>query len=224
MDISVVGSSRHAMKPERATLRLEVACEADKQEPALRECTNTVNVIRQAIDQLAAGTPSPITWFAVLPIRTRAWRPWNKDGKQLPMRFSAEAQIKVKFCDFAALSRFANTYGSAQFVKLEGVEWALTEATKTQVEQQVLTEAVRDAFTSASQIAAAAGAGNVTALEIAQPGLLSGIHGGDSVAGGEFGAVMRGATRGSSPDGAALDLAPEDIELSAKVHARFTAS
>jgi uncharacterized protein YggE len=212
------------MKPERATLRLEVGCEADKQETAVRDCTNAVNAIRGAIDQLASAKPSPITWFAVLPIRTRAWRPWNKDGKQLPMRFSAVAQIKVKFCDFAALSQFANTYGSMQYVKLEGVDWALTEVTKAQVEQQVLTEAVRDAFTRASQIAAAAGAGNVTALEIAQPGLLSGI-GASGPAANEYGALMGGASRGSAaPEAAALDLAPEDINTSAKVHARFTAS
>lgn len=212
------------MKPERGTLRLSVGCESDNQEIALRDCTNAVNTIRQAIDELAARNPSPITWFAVLPIRTRGWRPWNKDGKTMPMRYAASAEIKVKFCDFTALAKFANTHGGARYVKLEGVEWAFTEVTKTRLKQQVLTEAVQDAVARATQIANAAGAGQVTALEISDPGLLSGIHGSTSAVAGAPGMTMRGAAASAGADAEALDLAPEDVELTAVVHARFTAS
>lgn len=207
------------MKPERGTVHLSVGCEADKQDVALRDCTTAVNALRAAIDQLAASNSSPITWFAVLPIRTRAWRPWNQDGKTLPMRFAASAQIKVKFSDFAALAQFANVHGSARYVKLDGVEWALTEITKERLQQQVLTEAVQDATSRASQIAKAAGASQVTALEIADPGLLSGIHATPSTA---FAAAQ--TMRGGAPAADVPDLAPEDVELSAEVHARFTAS
>lgn len=219
MDISVIGNSRHAMKPERGTLHLSVRCEADKQDVALRECSTAVNALRVAIDHLAASSPAPITWFAVLPIRTRSWHPWNKDGKTLPMRFDAAAQIKVKFSDFAALAQFANAHGSARFVKLDGVEWALTEITKARLEQQVLTEAVQNAASRATQIAHAAGANQVTALEIADPGLLSGIHG---TPGPAWAAADR--VRGGGSDAEAPDLAPEDVEIAAEVHARFTAS
>jgi uncharacterized protein len=207
------------MKPERGTLRLSVGCEADNPEVALRDCTMTVNALRAAIDQLAASNPSPITWFAVLPIRTRSWSPWNKDGKTLPMRFSASAQIKVKFSDFTALAQFANTHGSARYVELEGVDWALTEITKIRVQQQVLTEAVRDAVARATQIANAAGASQVTALEISDPGLLSGIHGTASAAFATSAQTMRGG----ASDADVPDLVPEDVELTAEVHARFTA-
>lgn len=218
MDISVIGSSRHAMKPERGTLHLSVGCESDKQDVALRECTTAVNALRVAIDQLAASNPSPITWFAVLPIRTRAWHPWNQNGKTLPMRFAASAQIKVKFLDFAALAQFANAHGSARHVKLEGVEWALTEITKARLEQQVLTEAVQNAVSRATQIAHAAGVNQVTALEIADPGLLSGVHGTP----GEAWTPVEHKLRGSDVE--IPDLAPEDVEIAAEVHARFTAS
>lgn len=221
MDITVAGSSRHAMKPERGTLQLSVGCEADNQDVALRDCTQAVNALRGAIDRLAAGNPSPITWFAVLPIRTRAWRPWNQNGKTMPMRFSASAQIKVKFCDFAVLAQFANTQGSGPFVKLEGVDWTLTEVTKTQVQQRVLVEAVRDATARASQIATAAGLAQVTPLEITDPGLLSGVHG--SMAPPAIAAFAARAAAGDA-GAEALDLVPEDVELSANVHARFTAS
>lgn len=220
MDISVAGHSRHALKPERGTLHLSVGSEADKQDVALRECSTAVNALRAAIDQLASSNPSPITWFAVLPIRTRAWRPWNKDGKTLPMRFAASAQIKVKFSDFAALAQFANGHGSARYVKLEGVNWTLTEITKTRLQQQILTEAVQDASARATRIANAVGAKKVTALEISDPGLLSGIH---AVPSSSF-APSAPTLRGGAPAADVPDLVPEDIELFAEVHARFIAS
>lgn len=221
MDITVIGTSRHAMKPERATLHLSVGCEADNQETALRDCTATVNALRQVIDHLQASSPSPITWFAVLPIRTRAWRPWNQNGKTMPLRFSAASQIKVKFSDFAALAQFANVQGSAPFVKLEGVDWTLTELTKTRVQEQVLAEAVRDATNRATQIAKAAGVGPVTPLEITDPGLLSGVHG--SSASAPIGAAFATRAAAGAPEADAVDLLPEDVELAAQVHARFTA-
>ena len=142
----------------------------------------------------------------------------------MPMRFSASAQIKVKFCDFAALAQFANAQGSSQYVKLEGVDWALTEVTKARVQQQVLTEAVQDAVTRASQIANAAGAGQVKALEISDPGLLSGIHGSTGSVDSMVALTARGAAAGAGGDAESLDLVPEDVELAATVHARFTAS
>lgn len=225
MDVAVVGTSRVAMTPERGTLHLTVAAEADDKELALHDCTETVNHLRRALDEMDSTDPGPITWFAVLPICTRAWRPWNKDGVTLPLRYSAAAQIKVKFCDFTALSRFADTFGGMLFVRLDGVEWTLTDTTKDHLAGQVLAGAVRDAFTKAGRIAAAAGAGEVQAVEISDPGLLSGVVGSGGGRHDDLGMIGRGASAPASagaPD--AIELVPEDVELAAQVHARFRAA
>lgn len=221
MNITVIGSNRITMAPERATLHLTVGCEADDMRTALQGTTNTVGELRTELEALKAATPSPTTWFAVLPVRTHAWTPWNQDGIVLPSRYSAKVEIKVKFRDFHALATFAANYGARMFVKLEHVEWALTEATRADLERRVLAGAVKDATLRATQIADAVGAANLEALEVADPGLLSGIAAGGSVETHYESHGMRVAAL--EGDSEAIDLVPEDLEIVAAVHARFAA-
>jgi len=220
MNITVVGSHRIAMTPERATLHLTVGCEADDMRAALQGATNTVSELRTELEALKAAAPSPTTWFAVLPVQTRAWTPWNQDGIVMPVRYSATVKIKVEFRDFPALARFAADYGSAEFVTMEYVEWTLTDTTKADAERRVLAGAVKDATLRATHVAHAVGATNLEALEVADPGLLSGIAPGGSVDSQYQSHELRAA---SGRDSEGIDLVPEDIEIEAGVDARLAA-
>lgn len=41
-------------------------------------------------------------------MKTRSWRPYNNQGKVLPMRYSAVADLHVKFADFQALAQYVS--------------------------------------------------------------------------------------------------------------------
>lgn len=219
MEIAVVGSHKAVLAPERATLHLSVGHEAEQMEPAVAATTGLANQVRSDIEALTATVPSPITWFAVLPLRTRSWRPYNKDGLIMPLRFAAVADVRVKFRDFTALATFAAHAGADSAVTLEGVEWALTEATRDTLKRKVLAEAVRNARERALLIAQASGADDVSAVEVADPGLLRDVGPGDLNP--EGASLSRGVANAATVGSGALDLAPEDIEIAASVHARF---
>lgn len=222
MNIAVSGSNTVARAPERATLNLVVGCESDSPGEAMRQATRTMNELHDELLRLKAADPSPTTWFAVLPFRTRSWRPWSERGELMPWRHSAQADVKVKFRDFAAMAEFVRRFGSLELVKLGPVEWTLTEKTLAELNQAVLIAAVQDARWRAGLIASAAGFHGVVPVEVADPGLLSGLGSGGP---GGYGDVAMGVMRrGGSSDDETVDLAPEDIEVSATVHARFTAS
>lgn len=219
MDITVVGTHKFATKPERGTLNLSAGFESDSKDEAMETTTSLVNQVHERFVALKAVDPSPITWFAVLPIRTRSWRPYNDKGKVLPMRYAAAASLRVKFRDFKALAAFAGELGGRPGITLEGVEWTLTEVTTTKVEAQVLAGAVKRARDRAMVMAKAAGAVDVVAVEIADPGLMRNVV---SSADSGFGvAAERMASNGDSED---IQLAPEDIVVSTTVHARFQAA
>lgn len=226
MDITVVGHARGSVKPERATLHLLAGFESGDKSDALTRTTTLVGKLQAQISALEGAGVSPITWHAVLPVQTRAYRPYSDKGAVLPQRHLAESRLKVKFRDFEALSQFAAQVGGAAGVTLQYVEWALTEVSRTYLRAQVLTQAVEDAKTRATAIAKAAGAQGVTPLEIADPGLLSNVTSSGPVGAHVQAAAMRGGPVGFSGkvagDEQGIDLAPEDVVIEAEVHARYT--
>ena len=219
MEIVVVGSHRAVLGPERATLHFSVAHESEDMESAVASTARLANMLRSEIEDLKAKVPTAITWFAVLPVRTRSWRPYNKDGLVMPLRFGAVADIQVKFSDFAALAAFAARAGAESAVSLRSVEWALTEETRAKLTRKVLVEAVKNARDRALLIAQASGVDDVAVVEVADPGLLRDV--GRSGVNIEGASLSRGAASSGSVGSGGLDLAPEDIEIAASVHARF---
>jgi hypothetical protein len=199
-------------------LNLSAGFESDAKADAMRSTTVLVNQLRDEIQTLKAANPSPVTWFAVLPVRTRSWRPYNDKGETVPMRYAAAASLRVKFRDFKALAEFAETLGSRSGVTMEGVDWTLTEVTRIKIEQEVLASAVKQARERALVIAKASGAVSVVAIDIADPGLMRNVEG---AADNSYGAAARKASGSSSED---IQLAPEDVVVSATVHARFQAA
>ena len=47
-----------------------------------------------------------MTWWSSDQLPTWAQRPWNTEGKQLPLVHHAQVDVQAKFADFAALSRW----------------------------------------------------------------------------------------------------------------------
>jgi uncharacterized protein YggE len=179
-----------------------------------------VHALTAEIARLRDHESAPTTWSAVLPIGTRSWRPWSDKGAVLPMRHAASAMLKVKFRDFRALAGFADTWGGVDGVTLGGVEWTLTEGEQKRVEQEVLAGAVAQARERAQVLATAAGGGPVRCVEIADPGMLPerSFGGGPPMA-----YAMRSGKAMDTGGGEGIEIAPQDVEVEAVVHARFVA-
>lgn len=218
MQITVQGQATASLPPERATAHLELGFEGPDKQGVLARTTELANEFGAYLEWLKGLDPSPTTWSALLPIGTRSWRPYSNDGKVQPVRHAASCWAKVKFSDFRALAKFIDQWGGREGVSLRNVEWALTEAAREREEEGVLTRAVASARARAQTIATAAGAGEVRFLELADPGLLP--DAGPAQESYSSAKMMRSMDGGMGGEG--VDLRPEDVDLEARVHARFT--
>lgn len=222
MEITVIGTGRAAQAPERATIRLTVGFEGGDKDEVLTRTTQLVQAIHAEIARLKDHPSRPTTWSAVLPIGTRSWRPWSDKGTVLPVRYAASSRIRIKFRDFRALSGFADAWGRLDGVTLEGVDWSLTESVRQEAEHRVRVSAVEDARERAQAYATAAGGGDVRCVQVADPGLLQGQQQGVDMMVGGGPMAFRSASAKQDGAGEGIEIAPEDIELAASVHARFT--
>ena len=220
MDITVVGTGLASLPPERATLTLTAGFEGGDKAEVLTRATELVQRLTGEIARLKAHASQPLTWSAVLPIGTRSWRPWSDKGEILPMRHAAHSTLKLKFRDFRALSGFADAWGGVDGVTLGAIEWALTEGRQKETERAVLAQAVEQARERAQTLATAGGGGIVQCIEIADPGLLTDRT---SAAAAPMASAMRSAKfSGGSDSGGGIEIAPQDVEVEALVHARFS--
>lgn len=217
MQITVKGEATRRHQPEEATLTLTLGFEGAEKSEVVRETTQLVNRFTAATENLRDGEDAPVTWWALLPIGVRSWRPWSQDGEQLPLRHAAQSTARLCFVDFRALSALIDQWGGEDGVRVGGVAWSLTKERLETERAAVLAEAVTAARKRAQVIATAADRGPVEFLEIADIGLLGG--------GGEPDLPQPMAMRAGSlaRDDSGIDLMPEEIEVAVSIHARFQA-
>jgi uncharacterized protein len=216
-EITVRGTFTAFHAPERGTVHATIAFEGPAMEPVYDRTARDLEAVMASVTPLKTGDHGPVTWWSADQVRTWSSRPWNKDGKQLPLVHHASVAIEVKFRDFAALSRFvgqhvANTDG----FRISHVEWALTSKRRTELQRQVRTRAVEDAVIRAQQYADALELGKIHPVAVADAGMLAASP---HPEGGVRAAHLRAA--GSPTGSAEVELLPEHIEVSAAVDARF---
>jgi len=215
-EITVRGSFSAFHPAERGTAYVVVGYEGPEMDPVYQRVTRELEEVKSSAASLKKK--GVVTWWSAEHLRTWSDRPWNKDGKLLPLVHHASVGVEVKFRDFGELSRWVG-HGIAgmEGFRLQGVRWALTAKRREQLIAQVRTRAVQDATARAQHYADALALGNVSPVSIADAGMLAAdIHPiGDDV----VGYVRTGATPGASD----VELVPNHIELSAAVDARFRA-
>lgn len=218
MDITVVGSHEYSVAPERGTLHLQVGFEGDELPTVVHASTELVNALGIHLEQLRDGGAAPVTWHSVGPLGTRSWRPYNNQGKVMPMRHAATTHVQAKFRDFTALARFAADWGVRDGIRIGRVEWAVTEQQRAELESGTLERAVREARRRALVIARAAGADDVEVIEVADPGLLSGVP---AMPGTPLPQTAAFRAAGGVDASDTATILPENLTGSATVHARF---
>lgn len=218
--ITVAGHNEYSLPPERATVHLTVDVEGPDRVATSEEATRLVSDISEELHGLRRrpATP-PLTWYSVGPVVTRWWHPYNDRGEAMPPRYGASAQLRAKFSDFPAMADVLAGWAGRQSLRIDHVEWTLTDDTRASVEATALTRAVGQARARALAIAQAAGWQDVELQEVADPGLLSEPGGGEPV---PVAMAMGFARRDAAGGGGGL--VPEDVHGEARVHARFVAT
>src|SRR5262245_40806725 len=213
-EITVRGTFAAFERPERGTVHATIAYEGPAMEPVYGRVARDLEAVKASIRPLDDKENGPVTWWSADQVRTWSNRPWNKDGKQVPLVHHASVDLEVKFLDFSALSRWVGEHmANTEGFRVARVEWALTEKRREALEKDVRARAVLDAVTRAQQYADALGLGQIRPVAVADAGMLA-----RRPESGPGAAFMRAAAVGGAPD---VELAPEHIEVSAEVDARF---
>ena len=157
------------------------------------------------------------TWSAGQ-LRVWSYRPWNSEGRQLPLVHQASADVEVIFKDLARLGDWLGESAGVPELTVNGIDWRLTDATRRTVQEAAQRGAVADALTKARIYASALGLGLPTPIELADHGMLS----------EQPAPMMHKATmvRAMALDGGAgptTEFAPAKLVIEASVDARFRA-
>jgi hypothetical protein len=217
-EITVRGTFSAFQPPERGTVHATLGYEGPSMQPVYDRVARDLAAVKASIAPLEDAEHGQVTWWSTQDVRTWSNRPWHKDGKQLPLVHHASVGIQVKFRDFAALSRWVGRHvAETEGFALSRVEWALTAKRREALTTEVRTRAVEDAVSRAQLYADALGLGEIRPVAVADAGMLGpGVRPEDGAAKPQF---MRAAAVGGGAT--EMELAPEDVEVSAVVDARF---
>ncbi|MGA5541694.1 SIMPL domain-containing protein [Mycobacterium sp. NPDC051198] len=217
-EIIVRGSFSAFRQPERATVHATLGYEGPAIEPAYERVVRDLDTVKSSITPLHKPDTGPVTWWSTGQVRTWANRPWNNEGKQLPLVHHASVDIQVKFSDFTALSRWVGGHVTdTGGFSLSRIEWALTAEHREELVTQVQTRAVQDAVIKAQRYSDALALGPVRPVAIGDAGMVCRPPDDSSSSPMMRAMAVRG---GAAPE---IEFAPADIEVSVAVDAKFVA-
>lgn len=218
--ITVEGQFDHHHPAERGTVRLTAGFQGGDRTAVVHRTVQLQAALANEIQQLHDPANGPVTWWSANRLRVWSGRPWNNEGKQLPLVHNAAVSMEVKFRDLGRLAEWAEQLASRDGVTIDGIDWALTEVTKARLTADARHRAVLDATEKARGYARSLGLTSVHPLALADPGML-GDQSRPSTAGDSV-QMARASKQAVTSEG--LDLKPDDITISARVHARFSAA
>lgn len=215
--ITVRGENETRVAPERAVAHVSAALDGPERGPLVERIAALAFPVREDLTaRKAAGTVAD--WSSQ---RVSVWsdRPWNNEGKQLALVHHASVEFTATFTDFMVLSDWLGAIAEREGMQVGTVDWQLSPDTRARMEREVATAAVSVAVERATAYAAAIGLADVTPVEIADLGLLTGSQDQSQTPRMFAKAAMAMDAAGSG----AVDFQPDDIIVSAAVEARFRA-
>ncbi len=159
--IAVRGTAEERIDPELGAVSLSIGVSEPKRDVALARTTEAHDRLIAAVRELEASGALD-TWSAG---QLRVWshRPWNNEGKQLPLVHQTSAEVEVVFTDLERLGEWVSRVTTGDTVSMGGIEWRLTESTRRRVQESAQRGAVADAVAKARVYAAALGLGSADA-------------------------------------------------------------
>ncbi|KZE41334.1 SIMPL domain-containing protein [Microbacterium sp. T32] len=209
--ITVRGESETRVRAEEAAVRVTVSTDGPSRGPVVERAQERAASVQDGlVAHLRSGEVSE--WSSA---RVSVWsdRPWNSEGAQLPLVHHASVELSATFTDAGALSWWLGDVAESDDVQVTAVDWRLARDTRVGVERKVAAAAVQVAVERAAAYAEALGLASVTAVEIADAGLLESRP--DAAA-----PRMMFAKADTGPS---FSLQPPELVVSATVEGRFVA-
>lgn len=222
--ITVQGEYSAWYPAERATVSAAVLTDGADRDEVFTRAVVAADALRNLIESIHDRDAGPIIWWSSDSVRVWSDRPRGNDGVPLEPVFHAAVDLTAKFREFDALARWIESAVGIESVAVTRVDWALTDATRTSATVEVRSRAVKDAVAKASVYAQSIGLGSVTAIALADPGMLGDPSGVGS--GSPHPVFARTAMASAAFDGQGaphLALKPEQIVVTSAVDARFIA-
>lgn len=222
--ITVQGEHSAWYPAERATARASIHVDGPKRDDVFARAVAGSDAVRTLIESLFDKDAGPVTGWTSDSVRVWSERPWTNDGKQRAPVFHSAVDFTAKFKDFDALSRWVESAAAIESVMVGSISWDLTEETRKSASNDARSRAVEDAVTKATSYAKSLGLKSVTAVALADVGMLGDPSGGGIQPSPVF---AKGAMRAQAFDGGSapqLALKPEEIAVVCAVDARFVAS
>ncbi|TFI00421.1 SIMPL domain-containing protein [Micrococcus lylae] len=214
MRITVHGHHRISRSPELGRLRLRVEASGPDRAAALETVRQEAARLSGELLDLKAG--GLLDEYVVQAPGTHVERDHDEHGRPTVLRHVVSVAVTAVFTDASVLGERVSEWALRLPLEIGWVDWQLTEATHRELEESALTEAVADARRRAQVMAAAAGAGEVRVLEVADPGLLSGGEAAQD-------SGVRFARAYGANGGEGIAVVPEDVTVEAAVQVRFEA-
>jgi uncharacterized protein YggE len=213
--IAVTGRAEERIAPELGAVTLSVGGSGAAREHVYGRTSAAHERLLAEVRELEASG-ALATWSAGQ-LRVWSYRPWNNEGRQLPVVHQASADVEVVFTDLSRIGEWVGEAAGSDEITIGGIDWRLTEATRRRVQETAQRAAVADAVTKAQVYAAALGLGAPAPVELADQGLLA-VHPGPPM---PKAMMMRAVADvgGAAP----TEFAPQELVIEAAVDARFTA-
>ncbi len=217
--LTVQGSARIELAPERAILRFSVAADGPERAAVVDTVTAALSTVSTLIgDRHDAGSGPVLDWSADH-LAVSAQRPWTNDGSQAPLVHRASASGRATLtADAASVAELVDALSVHPSVTIDSLEWSLTDARLAAARSEARTLAVGDALGRAQVLAAAVGRSEVVAVALADPGML------DGAAPGPMPMPRAEKAMAMAMDsGGGFALRPQPIVIEVAVDARFRA-
>ncbi|SIR47897.1 SIMPL domain-containing protein [Microbacterium sp. RURRCA19A] len=209
--ITVRGESETRVRAEEAAVRVTVSTDGPSRGPLVERAQERAASVQDGlVAHLRSGEVSE--WSSA---RVSVWsdRPWNNEGVQLPLVHHASVELSATFTDAGALSWWLGDVAESDDVQVTAVDWRLARDTRVAVERRVAAAAVQVAVDRAAAYAEALGLASVTAVEIADAGLLE----------SRPEAAASRMMFAKADTGPSFSLQPPELVVSATVEGRFLA-
>ena len=213
VEITVRGSHTVRLAPEQATVYANVAADGPDPQPVFDAVATALADVNRSLESRRHTENGPVTNFVVDQARLTSHRPYNAEGRQLPLVHSAVVSITATFTDFDDLAGWVGWSAGVPGLAVHHIDWALTQATSLEAERSTRQEAVRDARRRAQDYADALDLGAVAVRSISDPG-----------AGGPgMRKVMMASAMSDGGGPPQISLRPDEVEVTAQVEAVFVA-
>ncbi|MRG58851.1 DUF541 domain-containing protein [Agromyces sp. CFH 90414] len=216
--IAVTGRAEERVAPELAAVSLGIGASGPERDDVMRTTSGAHERLLTEVRELEAE--GAIERWSAEQLRVWSHRPWNAEGRRMPLVHEARADVEIVFRDLDRVGEWLADAATREFLAVRGVDWRLTDATLAVVRERAQRGAVQDAVAKAAVYADALGAGHPAPVELADHGMLSAAQ----VVPFAAARLSAPAAFGAAPGGApSTEFAPADLVIEARVDARFSA-